>query len=144
MASGHAVCKHCSKEINGTFFSGEKPFKCDHCDFRCSRSSSLRTHERRRHGVGLQGGPAAGSHPVADGLTSSVSGNSGASNSNGLNPLSQTNGRSHVCEVCGKAFFTKQTLQVNNNIDSRKAGKPRHFLTKFCIRWTSETKSPLN
>ena len=121
------VGNHCSK-INIKHFSGEKPFKCDHCDFRCSRSSSLRTHERRRHGVGLQGGPAGGLHSTANGLTSSVTGNSGTSNSNGLNPVSQTNGRSHVCEVCGKAFFTKQTLQVNY---SNSVLFESTFITKF-------------
>ena len=87
------------KVKNKIWFLGEKPFKCDHCDFRCSRSSSLRTHERRRHGVGLQQLPdGTGNEDPPNGLTS------GSAN--------LTSGRSHVCEVCGKAFFTKQTLQV--------------------------------
>jgi hypothetical protein len=67
------------------------------------RRSSLRTHERRRHGVGLTGSQSG--QGEADPGSVSASDPSKGSNT-------PTLGRSHVCEVCGKAFFTRQTLQV--------------------------------
>ena len=55
--------------------TGEKPYACDSCDFRCSSSSSLCQHKRRRH-----------------------------------DPTES--GRKHICEQCGKGFYTRDNLKV--------------------------------
>jgi len=54
--------------------TGEKPYACDQCDFRCSSSSSLCQHKRRRH-----------------------------------DPTES--GRKHICEQCGKGFYTRDNLK---------------------------------
>lgn len=54
--------------------TGEKPYACDSCDFRCSSSSSLCQHKRRRH-----------------------------------DPTES--GRKHICEQCGKGFYTRDNLK---------------------------------
>ena len=56
--------------------TGEKPYACDSCDFRCSSSSSLCQHKRRRH-----------------------------------DPTES--GRKHICEQCGKGFYTRDNLKVD-------------------------------
>ena len=56
--------------------TGEKPYACDSCDFRCSSSSSLCQHKRRRH-----------------------------------DPTES--GRKHICEQCGKGFYTRDNLKVS-------------------------------
>ena len=58
--------------------TGEKPYACDSCDFRCSSSSSLCQHKRRRH-----------------------------------DPTES--GRKHICEQCGKGFYTRDNLKVHTS-----------------------------
>ena len=62
--------------------TGEKPYACDQCDFRCSSSSSLCQHKRRRH-----------------------------------DPTES--GRKHICEQCGKGFYTRDNLKVINYLCER-------------------------